>query len=415
VRVNDPFEDVAVDPRRTLGVTVAVLVALVFGAVFFPTQAAVIAVIVALFVMIMLHELGHFIAAKRSGMKVTEFFVGFGPRLWSFTRGETEYGIKAVPLGGYCRIIGMTNLEEVAPEDEPRAYRNKATGPKVLVAAAGPAVHFVIAIILMFAVLFFAGDFRNVRATTTLADTTQGAAAAGLKPGDTIVSINGTPVTTWDQVQSLINPPNAPARPGQVANFVVKRGTEVLPIAVKLQQSSDPAVKRVVAGITPHSVVARPGLVTSVVEAPKQVADVGWESIKAIGSMFSPSGISNYFRILSGDNSTNTDQSKRFVSPAGVGALASDAVRAGWVSVFGLLLAINIFVGLFNLLPLLPFDGGHIAIALYESVASTVRRRKVRVDAAKLMPITVAVVAVLGFIFLSSLFLDITHPVANPF
>ncbi len=97
---------------------------------FFPTQAAVIAVIVALFVMIMLHELGHFVAAKRSGMKVTEFFVGFGPRLWSFTRGETEYGVKAVPLGGYCRIIGMTNLEEVAPEDEPRAYRNKATGPE---------------------------------------------------------------------------------------------------------------------------------------------------------------------------------------------------------------------------------------------------------------------------------------------
>ena len=63
-------------------------------------------------------------------MKVTEFFVGFGPRLWSFTRGETEYGVKAVPLGGYCRIIGMTNLEEVEPEDEPRAYRNKRTGPE---------------------------------------------------------------------------------------------------------------------------------------------------------------------------------------------------------------------------------------------------------------------------------------------
>ncbi len=99
---------------------------------FFPTQTAVVAVIAALFVMIMLHEFGHFIAAKRSGMKVTEFFVGFGPRLWSFTRGETEYGVKAIPLGGYCRIIGMTNLEEVDPADEPRAYRNKPTGPKVV-------------------------------------------------------------------------------------------------------------------------------------------------------------------------------------------------------------------------------------------------------------------------------------------
>jgi membrane-associated protease RseP (regulator of RpoE activity) len=415
VRVSDPFEDVEVDPRRTLGATIGVLAILVLGIVLYPRQAAVVAVIAALFVMIMLHEFGHFLAAKRSGMKVTEFFVGFGPRLWSFTRGETEYGVKAVPLGGYCRIIGMTNLEEVAPDDEPRAYRSKATGPKVAVAAAGPAVHFVIALILMFVVLFFAGDYRNQQAVTTLAATTQGAASAGMKVGDTVVSINGTTVKDWQQVQSLINPVNAPARAGEIVNFVVRRGTQDIPIAVKLEASTDPAVKRVVAGVAPSSVVPHPGLVTSVAQAPKQVFDIGWESVKAIGTMFSPSGISNYFRILTGDTSSHTNQAQRFVSPAGVGALASDAVKAGWVSVFGLLLSINIFVGLFNLLPLLPFDGGHIAIALYESVASTVRRKKVKVDAAKLLPITVAVVAVLGFIFLSSLFLDITHPVANPF
>ena len=415
MRVHDPFENVEVDPRRTLTVTLAVAAALVLGAVLFPTQAAVVAVIAALLVMIMLHELGHFLAAKRSEMKVTEFFVGFGPRLWSFRRGETEYGVKAVPLGGYCRIIGMTNLEEVAPEDEPRAFRNKRTGPKVLVAGAGPATHFVIALVLMFAVLFFAGDYRNQHPVTTLAETSQGAQAAGLRPGDTIVSINGAAVTDWTQVQRLINPPERPARPGDVVRFVVRRGGVDIPFSVRLQQSTDAAVKRVVAGVAPRAVVEHPGLVRSVVLAPRQVADVAWESVKAMGTMFSPSGISNYFRILSGDNSSNTDQNKRFVSPAGVGALASDAVQAGWVSVFGLLIAINIFVGLFNLLPLLPFDGGHIAIALYERFASMVRRRRVQVDAAKLLPITVAVVAVLGFIFLSSLFLDITHPVTNPF
>jgi len=415
VRVSDPFENVEVDPRRTLGITASVAFVLVIGAVLFPTQAAVVAVITALFVMIMLHELGHFLAAKRSGMKVTEFFVGFGPRLWSTTRGETEYGIKAVPLGGYCHIIGMTNLEEVAPEDEPRAYRNKRASAKIFVAGAGPAVHFVIAIILMFTVLFVAGDYRHQYATMTLAETTQGAKAAGLKAGDTIVSINGTAVTDWDQVQRLINPPDNPARAGDHVRFVVRRDGSELPVTVTLQPSADAAVKRVVAGVSPHFVVPRPGLVSSVVKAPKEVAVVGWDAVKAIGSMFSPAGISNYFRILSGDTSSHTDPSKRFVSPAGVGALANDAVEAGWVSVFGLLIAINIFVGLFNLPPLLPFDGGHIAIALYEKFASTVRRRKVQVDAAKLMPVTLAVVAVLGFIFLSSLFLDITHPVANPF
>lgn len=415
MRTTDPFEDVKVDPARSAAITVAALVSLAIAAVFFPTQAAVIAVIAALFVMIMLHELGHFLAAKRSGMKVTEFFVGFGPRLWSVTRGETEYGVKAVPLGGYCRIIGMTNLEEVDPEDEPRAYRNKRTGPKVFVAAAGPAVHFVLAVILMFVVLFFAGDFRSERAVLTLAQTTQGAQAAGLRPGDTIVSVNGTTVNDWTQVQQLINPPDHPARVGDVVRFVVRRGADEVAVPVTLQQSTDPSVKRIVAGVSPRSVISHPGLVTSIVQAPLQVTDVGWQSIKAIGSMFSPAGVSNYFRILSGDTSSHTDQTKRFVSPAGVGALASDAVKAGWVSVFGLLIAINIFVGLFNLLPLLPFDGGHIAIALYEKVASTIRGRRVQVDAAKLLPVTVAVVAVLGFIFLSSLFLDITHPVANPF
>ncbi len=415
MRASDPFEDVKVDPARAAAITVAALVTLAIAAVFFPTQAAVIAVIAALFVMIMLHELGHFLAAKRSGMKVTEFFVGFGPRLWSVTRGETEYGVKAVPLGGYCRIIGMTNLEEVDPQDEPRAYRNKRAGPKVFVAAAGPVVHFVLAIILMFVVLFFAGDFRSERAVLTLAQTTQGAAAAGLRAGDTIVSVNGTSVNDWTQVQQLINPPAHPAQVGDVVRFVVRRGTEDVAVSVTLQRSADPSLKRVVAGVAPRSVVPHPGLVTSIAQAPLQVTDVGWQSIKAIGSMFSPAGISNYFRILSGDTSTHTDQTKRFVSPAGVGALASDAVKAGWVSVLGLLIAINIFVGLFNLLPLLPFDGGHIAIALYEKIASTIRRRRVQVDAAKLLPVTVAVVAVLGFIFLSSLFLDITHPVANPF
>jgi membrane-associated protease RseP (regulator of RpoE activity) len=375
----------------------------------------VVAVLVAFFVMIMLHELGHFVAAKRSGMKVTEFFVGFGPRLWSVTRGETEYGVKAIPLGGYCRIIGMTNLEEVDPADEPRAYRNKSTRAKVFTAGAGPVVHFAIAIILMFVVLFFAGDYRNERASLTLAGTTMGAKTAGLKAGDTVVSINGAPVSTWSQVQGLINPPGNPARAGDVVRFVVLRNGVETAISVRLEQSTDPADKRVIAGVSPTVVVPHPGVVTAVVQAPRQVADFGWLSIKAIGSMFSPSGVSNYFRVLSGDTSTHTDQSKRFVSPVGIAGVATDAVKAGWVSVLGLLISINLFVGLFNLLPLLPFDGGHISIALYESVASRVRRKRVRVDVAKLMPITVAVVAVLGFIFLSSLFLDITRPVANPF
>ena len=118
--MKDPFEQVTVKSRKAAFTVMAGALLLFAYALVFPTQVAIVGVILTLPLIIMLHEAADFVAAKRSGMKVTEFFVGFGPRLWSFTRGETEYGVKAVILGGYCRIIGMTNLEEVAPEDEDR-------------------------------------------------------------------------------------------------------------------------------------------------------------------------------------------------------------------------------------------------------------------------------------------------------
>ncbi|HWS48020.1 MAG TPA: site-2 protease family protein [Acidimicrobiia bacterium] len=417
MRVSDPFETADIGVRKAVIVAVGVLALFVLYAIVYPTQTALVAMILAFFVMIMLHELGHFLTAKRAGMKVTEFFVGFGPRLWSFRKGETEYGVKAVPLGGYCRIIGMTNVEEVAPEDEPRAYRSRRWGAKVGVAAAGPAVHFLIALVLMFVVIFFAGDYRNQKATTTLAQVTQGAQAAGLQPGDQVLAIDGTRVTGWSQVPNLVNPPSNPAKPGETRVFTVRRGdASPVDIVVTLQASTDPGSNgRVVAGIAPQVVVPHPGVLASIARAPREVGDFAWSSIKAIGGMFSPSGIANYFHLLAGDTGKNVNQQNRFVSPVGFGKLASDAVRSGWVDAVGLLIMINIFVGLFNLLPLLPFDGGHIAIASYERIASAARGRRVQVDVNKLMPITAAVVAIFGFIFLSSLFLDITRPIANPF
>jgi membrane-associated protease RseP (regulator of RpoE activity) len=168
-------------------------------------------------------------------------------------------------------------------------------------------------------------------------------------------------------------------------------------------------------GISPSVVVPKLSFGQAVVEAPKQTFDIGWESVKALGSIFSPSGISNYFHILAGDNGKDVNQNNRFLSPVGFGVVAVDAVKAGWVDAFGLLIAINVFVGLFNLLPLLPFDGGHIAVATYEKIASTVRRRRVQVDINKLLPITAVVVAILGFIALSSLWLDATRGVPSPF
>jgi membrane-associated protease RseP (regulator of RpoE activity) len=409
--VKDPFEEVSFGQRRAVLLTAIAIVATVIVGVARPTVLGTIAVVGAFFLMIMLHELGHFLTAKRAGMKVTEFFVGFGPRVWSFTRGETEYGVKAFPLGGYCRIVGMTNLDVVEPDDEPRTYRAKGYGAKVMVASAGSAMHFLIALVLMWSVLAFAGDFRDAEATSTInfVDGEAAAYAAGIRGGDTILAVDGVAVSTWGEVVSRIAP-----SPGEPIEFVVERDGRVITTDVVPRPHADDPT-RGYAGIgQPDVIVPRPSVLASAAKAPREVLAIAGESVGALGKVFSFDGIRNYFDTLAGD-APEEREDERFLSPLGFGRLASQAVAAGWVSTFGLLLAINVFVGLFNLVPLLPFDGGHLAIATYERLASAVRRRRVQVDVAKLMPLTMAVIGVLGFIFVSSVFLDVSNPVQNPF
>jgi membrane-associated protease RseP (regulator of RpoE activity) len=419
--VKDPFEGTNVHTRRLAPIIVAFVVALVAWGIWSPTGLAAVGVILCLPIIIMLHEFAHYVTAKRTGMKVTEFFVGFGPRLWSVTRGETEYGLKAVPLGGYCRIVGMTNLEDIPPEEESRTYRSKSWSAKVLVASAGSLMHFFIALVLMFAVLAVAGDLANRTLTPTLAGVSAGAQAAGIKAGDTLVSVDGVRIDRWEQVrEALVGKDGTKHRAGDEVTVVVDRDGTRLTKTVKLGVDDSTGERRVIAGVLPSEIVPQPGVAGALVKAPQRVLTMMHQSVDALGQTFSPSGISDYFRTLAGTseqdkNGDGQTGDTRFISPLGFGKLSYDAVQSGWVTAVGLLIAINVFVGLFNLVPLLPFDGGHIAIATYEKVASTVRRRRVQVDAAKLLPVTVAVIAVLGFIFLSSLFLDISRPIANPF
>ena len=406
--MKDPITvETNISPRRAVVTAVAALIVVLLLATLRPSVLGTIVVILAFFVMIMLHELGHFVMAKRAGMKVTEFFVGFGPRIWSFRRGETEYGLKAFPLGGYCRIIGMTNLEDVPPEDEPRTYRAKSYPKKFGVAVAGSTVHFIIAIVLMFVVLAF-GDL--VKPTTTIGTVMKDepAAAAGIRPGDRIQSIDAQTIRSWADVPKVISD-----KGGQTVRFVVERDGLYRSFYVKLATRSDTGERRGFAGIATQTEKESSSIVDAAIHTPGKVWSVTTESVGALGKIFSLNGISNYFHTLQGDQNVNPND--RFISPVGFGRVANQAVNAGWVTVLGLLIAINVFVGLFNLVPLLPFDGGHIAIATYERIATAVKGKRVQVDVAKLMPLTVAVIGVLGFILLSSLFLDISHPIQNPF
>jgi membrane-associated protease RseP (regulator of RpoE activity) len=402
--------------RARYGALIGVVVLGVLVAIGMANPAALGAIGVLVFffvVMIGFHELGHFVFAKRAGMKVSEFFIGFGPRLWSVRRGETEYGIKALPLGGYCKIIGMTNIDEVDAADEPRTFRRATLGGKVSTLVAGPASHFVLALLLIFCVLAFGGDVfaDHVKPTTVVGAVTAGSPAdtAGLRPGDRIVFLAGTQIRSWDQATKLIRD-----NPGRAVAIEVVRANHEVRLQAELGRRTDTPTQGFL-GVAPHVAYAHPSVVGAVSDTPARLWESTRATVGAIGSMFSPSGLHSYVQNFSNAPAKTQQQqdqrnSHRFISPVGLGKVAYDTASAGWVDVFLLLISINIFVGLLNLVPLIPFDGGHLAVAGYEALMSRIRRRRVVVDFHRLMPIAVATLTVLAFIFLSSVFLDIAHP-----
>jgi membrane-associated protease RseP (regulator of RpoE activity) len=385
------------------------------------------AVILAVVIMIMLHELGHFATAKWSGMKVTEFFLGFGPRLWSVRRGETEYGIKALPLGGYVKIIGMHNLDEVAdPADEPRTYRQKSYPRRLSVAVAGTFMHFVIAFLLLIVLHSSVGlirydeePLRQIGEISRLEDDGPSPAEkAGFEVGDRIVTVDGEALDDWDSLPSYIQ-----ERPGEPIEFVVERDGERRTITVvparqvreRVDSDGRPTGRREEVGfigVAPAFPVEKTGLVESI---PRSFGDLGVlsrETFKALGQLLSFDGLQSYGeQLTSGRGPTEPSEDQpRFLSPVGLARVASQAADNGLRQVLILLVSINIFVGIFNMFPMLPFDGGHVAIATYEAIRSRIAGRRYFADVAKLLPVTYMVFLALMFLAVTSLYLDIARP-----
>jgi membrane-associated protease RseP (regulator of RpoE activity) len=379
----------------------------------------------------MLHELGHFLTAKRAGMKVTEFFVGFGPRLWSIRKGETEYGVKALPIGGYVKILGMHNLDQIDdPADEPRTYRQKSFGARLSVAVAGSTMHFLIAFLLFFTVNAVVG-VPTGQVTTTIDGLVRieggpsPAQEAGLRVGDKITALDGHAVTKWEDVRDYIS-----SRPAQaIVMTVVREGrpveltatpTDLSAIRIKGEAVSNES--RGFLGLEPKEVVERTDPLTALgrsarqwvggnFDGPEDVSPGLIDNAKALGGVLSPSGMSSYVKTITGqDQADRPDGGTRFLSPVGFVRLGGQAANDSLYSVIALLIAINLFVGLFNLLPLLPLDGGHVAIAVYEAIRSKVAGRRYTADVAKLLPLTYAVVLLMIFLGVSALYLDIVNP-----
>ncbi|CAN5280617.1 zinc metalloprotease Rip [soil metagenome] len=388
----------------------------------------VLIVITALVVMIGLHELGHYLTAKRAGMKVTEFFLFFGPKVWSFRRGETEYGVKCIPAGAYVKIIGMHNLEEVPAAEEARTYRQKSFGQRLSVAVAGSTMHFILALGLIFVALAAIGQpagtldpdtqMRDWQIETVIPGS--GAADAGLGEGDRITAIDGAPIGSFDDLRGAVE--SVGEEPVPVSYL---RGGEELTTQVAVRdytyQGQTNAGLGIVRGF-PETERLAP--FQAAVNTPGEFVNVTRLSIQALGNFFSPSGVSDFAGQVgsaqedraarSDPAATAADQQpseNRLISIYGlvrIGAGAGEVDPAGLIVLFAL---VNVFIGVFNLVPLLPFDGGHVAIAAYEKIQERrLNRRRYFTDVTKLLPLTYVVVIALAMLFFSTLYLDIANP-----
>jgi membrane-associated protease RseP (regulator of RpoE activity) len=402
------------EQRAALGRLLAVVVAVVLAAVVTHTTSVLI-VVAALVVMIMLHELGHLLTAKWGGMKVTEYFLGFGPRLWSIRRGETEYGIKAIPAGGYVKILGMTSSEEVDPADEPRTYRQRPFHNRLIVAVAGSAMHAVMAFLLLWGLFVFIGSPQNnavaISGFAPLAHGLDPARAAGFQPGDVVISAEGSVVHSPQALQKVIS-----HHAGQPITVVVDRAGRHRSITVTPQADSSVTGANGRIGVNIQPPVTRSNPALAVGQAGRQFGLIVSGTFTGLGRVFSPGGISSYVHDVTNakaaSNAAKTDN--RVQSIYGAARLAVQGAQAGATQLIYVLVLIIVSVGILNLLPMLPLDGGHVVIAVYERIRSR-RGRPYHADVTKLTPVVAAFVLLLGFIVISSLYLDITHPVKNPF
>jgi membrane-associated protease RseP (regulator of RpoE activity) len=406
--VKDPLEEASSDvTRRGAGISLLlVLFGLILLAILRPSTIDTLAIIFGIVALIMLHEAGHYFTAKRAGMKVTEFFLGFGPRVWSFRRGETEYGVKAIPAGGYVRIVGMSNLEDVEPDEEPRTFRHATFGNRLTVILAGVSVNLILAFVLIFAALIGRGLPDTVEAEVNSVSADSPAAVAGVRAGDRIVSIDGQRLDVDRDISEALED-----RVGTPTTIVVERdgGTVTLTAVPKERSSND---KSGIIGVTVGQSVSSYRSFNPIEAVPESFSTIGQitrDTGAGLGRLFSPDGIERYSKNFTGDAPEQGSQaeSERPRSIVGIVDIGGELVGGNVWSLLFLLGAINLIVALFNLIPLLPFDGGHAAVVIYEQAASKIRGREVRADFRKLVPVTALVLVVFLTLGLSAMFLDI--------
>ncbi|MGH3620977.1 MAG: M50 family metallopeptidase [Sciscionella sp.] len=384
-----------------------------------------------------IHEAAHLGTAKIFGMKVRRYFIGFGRKIWSFRRGETEYGLKLIPAGGFCDIAGMTALDELAPDEHSRAMWRYPTWKRFVVMASGSVSHFVIGFIVLYLMAVTMG-LPNVTNKSVVADiapcaqsvssytrtrveyapctpsTPSPARDAGLRAGDRIVAVAGKPTSTWTDVTSTVQPLRGPT------TVVVERNGErrtltvdIAPVRSVVQQPGSRKQQFAETGAL-GVLIARQfhyNVLTGIGGAGQFTGQLFvnvWEGIKRL-----PEKVPALLKAIAGGQRDRDTP----MSVVGASRIGGEAVQAGLWQLFWLFLAlVNFALGVFNLLPLLPLDGGHIAVAFYERIRDWLRKLRGKaaggpVDYAKLAPLTMIVVLIGGAYMIVAVLADIVNPI----
>ena len=385
----------------------------------------------AILVSVALHECGHMWVARATGMKVRRYFVGFGPTLWSTRRGETEYGVKAVPLGGFCDIAGMTSVEELQPDEHDRAMYKQKTWKRTAVLLAGPAMNFVIGVVLIYAIAVIWG-LPNLHPPTTAVigetacvapEVSKGqlgectgpgpAAIAGIRPGDVVVKVGDTDVRNFDEARAALQ--KASGSTPIVVERDVSRRTVLVDVTQTQRWTSENAQAPSTVGaigIGPAQFGPTQYNVASAVPATFAfTGDLAVELGKSLAKIPTKVGALVH-SIGGGERDPETP-----ISVVGASIIGGDTVDHGlWVAFWFFLAQLNFVLGVINLIPLLPFDGGHIAIAVFEKIRNMIRSARGMVAAApvnyvKLMPATYVILAVVVGYMLLTVTADLVNPI----
>lgn len=361
-------------------------------------------------IVLFMHELGHYVTARAVGMKVTDFFLGFGPRLWGFRRGETSYGVRVLPLGAYVRIIGMSRADPVDPGDEHRAYRVKSYPRRALVVSAGSLMHFAMAFVAFLAMHAFLGaplsQWQVAEAVGSRDGMELPAAAAGIVAGDRVVAVNDQPTPDWEAFVAQVQ-----SHPNERVDLVIDRGGRRVVTPVTL--AADPDTGRGLLGVrAEHAVVYETvSPPVAVWNAARDVAGAMADSVSGLWTLFANIGdVADRVVSPPGDPSANAELETRPLSVVGIVHLASGD-SLGWPERALLFAFVNVFLGVFNMVPLPPFDGGLLAIATYERWRERRGNDRYMSDPKALAPVVAVVVTALALLAVGLLYLDIANPI----